>query len=500
MGRKPLPTISAEKGTTMACTKIVCTIGPASRESDTLRAMVEAGMRVARLNFSHGTEEEHRTVFHRLRQISEETGVPLSIVQDLCGPKIRIGSFKEDRVFLKPGEPFVLTREAVAGDERQVQVDLSCLTETAQVGGRVLLSDGLIELLITGVEASRVITEVGVGGWLSSRKGISFPGCRLPMEPMTDKDHADLAVGLDLGVDYVALSFVRQREDMLRLKALIAERGSQARVIAKLERPEALEDLDGILDVSDVVMVARGDLGIEIRPEKVPLVQKRIIRESRRHDVCVITATQMLESMIHNPWPTRAEASDVANAVLDGTDAVMLSGETAAGQYPVRAVEIMNRIADETERERADMDNRRWGDSVHKGSFPGAIGWAAVHIADLTGARVICAFTLSGATANLISKLHPEVPILGLTPSERVLTQLGLAWGVTPVLTDAVPSLDAMIQEVERVVVERALAEVGDTIVLVAGVPLEQPGLTNLLKVHNVGQPDPAEWHAFERK
>jgi pyruvate kinase len=477
-----------------AKTKIVCTIGPACEEESVMRRMVRAGMSVARLNFSHGTHESHQQLYHKLRKVASELEVPLCILQDLSGPKIRIGRFQEEKVFLKPGETFYLTTEEKPGTEREVSVDFPEMPDVVRQGGRILLADGLIELEVKQVAPSWVKTEVMVGGFLSDHKGISFPGQTIPLEAMTDKDYEDLAFGLSLGVDYVALSFVRRHEDIAALKKLIREHQSEARVVAKLERPEALEDLEAILDETDVVMVARGDLGIEMPPEKVPLIQKRIIREARKRDVFVITATQMLESMIQSPRPTRAEASDVANAVLDGTDAVMLSGETATGKYPVRTVEIMHRIVREAESADQKIFQRRMEDSIHKKMFSGSIAWAAGRLAEMTDAVAICAYTLSGTTARLISKTRPPVPILGLTPSEKVCRQLNLAWGVTPMQTQLVPTLREMVDEVERMVQEEKVATPGDTILIVAGFPLEQQGLTNLLKIHRVGQPDPGEW------
>jgi len=477
----------------MSRTKIICTIGPACDQPDTLRAMLAAGMRVARLNFSHGTAETHRATCERLRQAASETGIPLCILQDLSGPKIRIGQFAESKVFLKPGDRFILTRKPGLGDGNQVHVALKGIVEQVEPGQRVLLADGLIELEIQEVLGEEIVTEVQVGGWLSDRKGISFPGCRLGLQALTAKDREDLQTGLALGVDYIALSFVRKHEDIEELKELIAEAGKQTKVIAKLERPEALDDLDAILKVADGVMVARGDLGIELEPEKVPLVQKHIIREARRRNVYVITATQMLESMVHHPWPTRAETSDVANAVLDGTDAVMLSGETATGAYPVRAVQIMERIAREIETAADESCDRRLEDRSGQRSFAASIGWAAGAMARMTSARAICAFTFSGATAQLISKTHPAMNIIGLTPNEMVQRQLNLAWGVEPILVHPVPGVDEMIAEVERVVLERGMAGEGDTVVIVAGYPLLQPGLTNLIKLHCIGKPDPGE-------
>lgn len=477
----------------MSRTKIICTIGPACDQPDTLRAMLAAGMRVARLNFSHGTAETHRATFKHLRQAASETGIPLCILQDLSGPKIRIGQFAQSKVFLKPGDRFVLTQTPGLGNEGRVHVALKGLVEQIQPGQRVLLADGLIELKIREIPGDDIVTEVQVGGWLSDRKGISFPGCRLGLEALTAKDREDLQTGLALGVDYIALSFVRRHSDIEELKEIIARQEKPTKVVAKLERPEALDDLDAILQTADAVMVARGDLGIELEPEKVPLVQKHIIREARRRNVCVITATQMLESMVHHPWPTRAETSDVANAVLDGTDAIMLSGETATGAYPVRAVQIMERIARETESAAKSSCDRRLEDGEGQRSFAASIGWAAGTIARMTRARAICAFTYSGATARLISNTHPTMEIIGLTPNETVQRQLNLAWGVEPVLVRPVPGVDEMIAEVERVVLERGMAGEGDTVIIVAGYPLLQPGLTNLLKVHDIRKAGPGE-------
>jgi pyruvate kinase len=478
----------------MARTKIVCTIGPSCESREIMRALIRAGMSVARLNFSHGSPENHRTLYQRLRQVADEEKVPLCIMQDLSGPKIRIGTFKEGSVYLHPGERFVLTEEKVDGDKEQVHVPLPHLTELVQPGCRVLLSDGLIELTVKQVQPSRVITEVIVGGTLSDRKGIFFPGQNLAISPLTEKDLSDLETGLELGVDYIALSFVRNHQDVDELKERIEKKKGTAKVVAKLERPEAIEDLDNILEAADAVMIARGDLGIEMEPEQVPLVQKRVIREAQRRDVFAIVATQMLESMIRYPRPTRAEASDVANAVIDGTDAVMLSGETATGKYPVRTVQIMERIARLTEQEELDTMTRQGRESIHRNTFAGAVSWAAGGIADLIQAEAICAFTMSGGTAKLISKSRPAMPIIGLTPDERVASQLNLAWGVKPIVVSPVSSPDEMVQEVERVLREQSIAANGEGIVIVAGVPLNKTGITNLIKIHRVGESDPSDW------
>ena len=470
----------------MSRTKIVCTIGPASQGEETLRGMLRAGMDVARLNFSHGDHEFHRTLIERLRAAAAAEGQSLAIMQDLAGPKVRIGRFAQGKIYLRPGDEFMLTADDAPGDESRVHVQLPGFHELARGCSRLLLADGMIELAVLSVEGHDVRTRVEVGGFLADRKGISFPGQPLSMEPLTEKDLRDLAFGLAQQVDYVALSFVRSAGDIRRLRGLIAQQGSSAKVIAKIERPEALADLDAILEVSDAVMVARGDLGIELAPEKVPIAQKRIIREAQRRSVYVITATQMLESMIQSAQPTRAEASDVANAVLDGTDAVMLSGETASGEHPIRVVEVMQRITREVEASGLLRSAEEPGGELGA-SFAGSIAWAAVEVARKTGARAICAFTQSGQSAKHISKLHPPVPVIGLTPSPVVLRQLSLAWGVTAVLTDSVVGFDEMSSEVDRALIERGLAQPGDTVLTVAGYPFYVRGLTNLMKLHRVG-------------
>ncbi|MCC7477283.1 pyruvate kinase [bacterium] len=471
----------------MARTKIVCTIGPACAELETMRAMLRAGMSVARLNFSHGNPEQMSQWVGNLREAARLEQKHLCILQDLSGPKVRIGRFAEGKVFLRPGDHFVLTERQVPGDQNSVTVPIPHLSDLCAGTGRLMLADGMLELKVLSVEGDDVHTEVVVGGWLSDRKGISFPGQALPIDPLTKKDLADLKTGLALDVDYVALSFVRNHKDIRQLRQLLREAGSEARVCAKLERPEALDDLEAIIQASDAVMVARGDLGIELAPEKVPLAQKRIICEAQRLGVYVITATQMLESMIANAWPTRAEASDVANAVLDGTDAVMLSGESATGEYPVRAVEMMTRIIEETETSPLLRRDRRREGQSHLRTVAGSISWAAAELAEMNDAKAICAFTQSGATARLIAKSQPEVPIIGLSPNPRVLRQMNLARGVRPVQARDVHSLDEMVHEVERLALQEGFAAEGEPILITAGFPFGPPHRTNLLKVHKVG-------------
>lgn len=474
----------------MAGTKIVCTIGPASASEDQIRGLIRAGMNVARLNFSHGTADTHREWVRRLRRVAAEERSPLCIMQDLSGPKVRIGRFPQGKVFLSPGQSFTLTDTESMGSQQGVHVDLDNLAGLAAGCERLMLADGMIELRVTGISGNEVTTEVVVGGFLSDRKGIAFPGQSLPIDPLTEKDILDLQIGIEEDVDFIALSFVRGRRDMDELRRRVRAAGSQAGLIAKLERPEALHDLDGILDASDGVMVARGDLGIEMAPEEVPLAQKRIIREAGRAGKYVITATQMLESMIHNSWPTRAEASDVANAVLDGTDAVMLSGETATGDNPVRVVEMMRRIIVATERSTEVRRPERRRVNVQDGNEYLAIAWAAVEMAEMTGAKAIVAYTESGATARLVSKRLPPVPVIGMTQSERVLRQINLGRNIVPCLVSEVRGLDSLLEVVDNRVQELEIAVDDDRVIVVSGLTMGADWKTNVIKLHRVGSLD----------
>ena len=452
-----------------------------------MRDLIRAGMAVARLNFSHGDIETHRQWHARLREAAQLEGFPLAIMQDLSGPKIRIGTFKEDRVFLTPGQAFTLTTRAVPGGAAAVHVPLPELTEWARGTQRLLLADGLIELEVKSVTDTDVVTEVVTGGYLSNHKGLSFAGQPLPVQALTDKDRSDLAAGLEMGVEYVALSFVRSHADIEELRALIAAAGSPAKIVAKLERPEALNDLPAILHATDAVMVARGDLALELAPEQVPLAQKRIIQAARLADKPVITATQMLESMVHSTVPTRAEASDIANAVLDGTDAVMLSGETATGDHPALVVETMRRILAAAESSEFVQQLERQPDG-HSAGVVNAIAYSVVDLARMSGAKAICAFTQSGLTAVLVSKALPSIPVYGLTPHAHVQRQLSLARGVTPLLTKGAPTLAGMLAQCDHRLVERGYARHGDEIVVAAGFPPGPPYRTNLALLHSLGE------------
>lgn len=466
--------------------KIVCTLGPASRSEAVVTRLIESGMDVARINFSHGTHAEHAESIRTVRRASKALGRPVAVLQDMQGPKIRIGSLAAP-VDLEAGDRLVVTTQAVEGDRERISTTYERLPEDVNPGDRLLLDDGQIEFRVVGVEGPDVSCEVVVGGKLKANKGINLPGVAVSAPSITPKDLEDLAFGVSQGVDFVALSFVRDPSDVREAQEILAEAGVDIPVIAKLERAEAVEKLDAILEAAGGVMVARGDLGVELSPEAVPVVQKQIISAANGVGKLVITATQMLESMTDNPRPTRAEASDVANAIFDGTDAVMLSGETAVGRYPVETVRMMARIvetAEESLLSREPVQRRR--PSRGALSFPDAIGYAAVTAAEGLQAKVIVAFTQSGFTARLISKRRPPMPIVAFTPHDHIRRQLCLCWGVQPRLIDLVPDTDRMVDEVEaRLLVEGQLAR-GDTMVILAGAPITAQAETNLLKLHRV--------------
>ena len=465
--------------------KIVCTIGPVSR--DCLGDLIEAGMDVARLNFSHGTHAEHARVIADLRRLSAQVGRPVAILQDLQGPKIRTGLHADGPIELVAGQSFVITTEEIPGDARRVSTTYELLVRDVAEGDEILLSDGLLRLVVRGVRGADVECEVIDGGVLRERAGINLPGVELSVPSLTEKDRKDLAFGIAQGVDFVALSFVRRAGDIAELQEMLKGAEVTIGTVAKLEKPQALEDLDQILAVSDAVMVVRGDLGVELSPEQVPSAQKRIIRAAIQAGKPVITATQMLESMIEHPRPTRAETSDVANAVLDGTDAVMLFGETAVGQYPVEVVRMMDRIVRQSERDLDFLPEWRLGEDQRPLDFSDAIANAAGRVAAETQAAAIVAFTQSGFTAQLISKYRPAHPVFALTPHDRVRSRLCLSWGVYPLRIDFVNDTDAMIGKIDAILRDVELVQVGDNLVFLAGMPPTQQGTTNLLRLHRVG-------------
>lgn len=465
--------------------KIVCTIGPATCSRRMIGKLVEAGMDVARLNFSHGTHEQHARCITMLRDAAEEAGKPLAILADLQGPKIRTGALAGGgTVTLRTGQTFVITTAKVLGDSTRVSTIFRPLPREVKADDRVLLSDGLIELRVEKVRGREVSCRVVNGGTLGEHKGINLPGVKLRVPALTAKDRADLIFALKHGVDYVAVSFVRRPADVLLAKRLIRGAKQDTPVIAKLEKPEAIENLEEILRVSDGVMVARGDLGVEMRPERVPVVQKNIIARAREFRRPVITATQMLESMTENPRPTRAEASDVANAIFDGSDAVMLSAETATGKYPVEAVGMMARIIEEAEA------------SIHE--FPRPAGQERLKVAE-TVAELVChasqelhmkliaVFTHSGFTARLVSRYRPLVPIVAFSPEVKTRRRMALLWGVTSRAIPDIRKVEGLAVLAEKRLLEERLVRKGDLIGIVAGTPMGIRGTTNFMKFHVIG-------------
>jgi pyruvate kinase len=472
-------------------TKIVCTIGPASRGPEMLRRLVEAGMDVARLNLSHGSQAEHAENVERIRAAAEEADRPVAIMADLQGPKLRVGEMAEGGVRLEPGDRATfVTGDVVGRSPDALPVQNERFAHLVSPGDRVLLDDGLIEMRVESVEGDEVHCRVVVGGRLQSNKGINLPGVSVDLPSLTDKDRDDLARALEWGVDWVALSFVRAAEDVNELRALIEElSGSQnpPPVMAKIEKPQALAHIDAIIEAVDAVMVARGDLGIEIPAEEVPLAQKRLIAKSNRAGIPVVTATQMLESMIRQPRPTRAEASDVANAILDGTDALMLSGETSIGAYPVEAVRTMARIACEVEAHVPEKPQpfRPSKENLNL-SIADAVGRAAREAAqDLEAAAIVCP-TASGYTARTMSRYRPNSPIIAITPDARVQRRLMLHWGVTPLLAPRSDNTDEMITHAVETARKRDLIDAGDVVVITAGAARSEPGTTNLMRVRVV--------------
>jgi pyruvate kinase len=478
----------------MRRTKIVATVGPASRSPELLERLVQAGVNVFRLNFSHGTHEEHFAVIRSVREIAARLHRPIALLQDLSGPKIRIGRVKDGALLVKGARIAITTDTSVEGSAELISTTYAALPRDVAAGDRVLLDDGNLELRVLGVAAERVECEVVDGGPLRSNKGMNLPGIALSTPALTEKDRRDLAFGIQHMVDFVALSFVRQAQDLLQAKALVRSLGAATPVIAKIEKPQALDNLEAILAAADGVMVARGDLGVELGTENVPIAQKRIIAAANAAGRVVITATQMLESMIENPRPTRAEASDVANAILDGTDAVMLSGESAVGQFPVEAVETMARIADYTEEHGAGAIRRRSdarrGDQPTGPEAPGtpttrSLTRVAASVAEELGCKLIVAFTESGITARLLALHRPRVPVVAVTHEDRVYRQLALSWGVVPVKSEFVENTDELLAAGEERLKARGLVDKGDTILMLSG-HSPAAAATNMLRVHTV--------------
>ncbi|MDW7672930.1 MAG: pyruvate kinase [Bacillota bacterium] len=472
----------------MKKTKIVCTIGPASETVEILKKLILNGMNVARLNFSHGSHTEHLKRMEAIRQASLETGIEVAILLDTKGPEIRLGMLKDNKTILEDGQRIVLTVAECEGTNERIQVNYPGLVQEVGPGNRILIDDGLLTLEVKEVSGDDIICEVLDGGPVSSRKGVNIPGVKIQLPSITEQDVADIKFGIEQQVDFIAASFVREAADVLAIREILEEYNADIDIISKIENQAGVENIAEILKISDGIMVARGDLGVEIPAEEVPLVQKRIIEMCNQEAKPVITATQMLESMVRNPRPTRAEASDVANAIFDGTDAIMLSGETAAGDYPAEAVKVMATIAERAERalEANEVKGKKEIEPSH--TITDSISYATGSIAADLGAKAIITSTKSGSTARMVSKYRPDAPIIAATPCERVIRKLLLVWGVAPIMVNETDGTDEMFREAVAKALMNDMITTGDLVVITAGVPVGVPGTTNLLKVHIVGE------------
>lgn len=464
--------------------KIVATLGPASSSYEDLRAIIEAGVDVARMNLSHGSYDVHEQVYKDVRRAASDLGKSVGVFVDLQGPKIRLARFKEGPVFLEKGATFKITIDEVDGDVNICGTTFKGLPADVEVGDFLLIDDGKVKLRAVEVSDTTVTTEVEIPGQVSNNKGINLPGVAVNVPALSEKDEDDLRWGLKLGVDMIALSFVRNASDIERVHEIMREEGRKVPVIAKIEKPQAVENLEEIIDAFDAIMVARGDLGVELPLEQVPLVQKRAVELARRWAKPVIVATQMLESMISSSIPTRAETSDVANAVLDGADALMLSGETSVGSFPVETVATMAKIIQSTE-ENGLSRIPDLGTKPH--TQGGAVSFAAMEIAELLGSKFVCVFTEGGDSLRRISRLRSAVPVLSFTPNVQTARELSLVWGAQTYIVPKVEHTDAMFEQVDKSVLEQGMCKVGDEVVVVAGTPPGVSGSTNTLRVHKVG-------------
>jgi pyruvate kinase len=467
--------------------KIVCTLGPATSSEEAIAALLDAGMNVARMNFSHGDHADHEVIYHRLRDASKVSGNALAIMADLQGPKIRLGRFSDGPHDWNTGDNVTITVEDIVGTKDRVSTTYKGLARDARPGDRLLVDDGKVGLVVTEVDGSDVRCSVTEGGSVSNNKGISLPGMNVSVPALSEKDIADLKYALQLGVDLVALSFVRSPSDVDLVRNVMDAVGADRRpVIAKLEKPEVVDNLEAIVRAFDGIMVARGDLGVELPLQQVPLVQKRAVQVARENARPVIVATQMLDSMIEHSRPTRAEASDVANAILDGADAVMLSGETSIGKYPIIAVKTMGRIIEAVETESVAAPALTHTPRTRGG----VISFAARDIAERIGAKALIAFTTTGDTVRRMARLHTSLPVLAFTPKEEVRNQLALTWGVRTFVTPPVDTTDEMVDQVDHLMLEIPGFQSGDIVVIVAGAPPNTPGSTNLIRVHRLGHHD----------
>lgn len=469
----------------MRNTKIVATLGPATDPPETLRKLFEAGVNVFRLNASHGTQEDHARRIQEVRQLSKDTGLNVGILLDLQGPKIRLGRFQNGGCILQPGSIFTITTQEVEGTAEIASTGYPDFARDVKPGDTVLLADGTLQLEVIATDGIAARCIVAHGGWISDRKGINLPGVKVSTPSLSKKDVADAHFAVRQGVDFIALSFVRTGKDVMRLRHLLDEVEATQPIVAKIEKPEAWQNLDSIIEEADGIMVARGDLGVEMALEKVPMIQKAVIDRTRRYGKFVITATQMLESMIENPLPTRAEVSDVANAIYDGTSAVMLSAETSTGKYPIDAVRMMARIAVETESE----VKRQGFKEVHLNNNPTTpqiLAQAAYHVARSAEVSALVAGTSSGATARLLARYRPPVPIFAFSSSESVARQLSIIYGVEAIVAPASTSTDNMLLEMERALLARGRVKPGENVVFLVGQPVNQPGTTNILNLHRI--------------
>lgn len=466
-------------------TKIICTLGPAVDSADMIRALIRTGMNAARFNFSHGSHDEHLERLNRLKSVRDSMGWPVAAILDTKGPEIRIRSFGTQSVELKTGETFTLTTRDVVGDEKRVSVTYSGLHEELYPGQVILIDDGLVAIRVEEIQATEIVCRVENGGTLSANKSINIPGAHIRLPALTEKDVEDIRFGVENGFDYIAASFVRQADDVKAVRAVLDSFGGQdVRIIAKIENQEGADNIDDILAEADGIMVARGDLGVEVPASQVPILQKSIIRKCMAAGKPVITATQMLDSMIRNPRPTRAEVSDVANAVYDGTSCIMLSGETASGKYPVEALKTMAQIAQDTE------NSIRYWESLHQDQYRtvSAVNDAITHTCCLTAmdldAKAILTMTSTGHSARMISRYRPACPVVAVTTRECVRRRLAICWGVIPILSGEVASTDRIFSLCADVALKERLAQNGDVVVIAAGVPLGRAGSTNLIKAH----------------
>ena len=471
----------------MRKTKIICTMGPSTEKGDTLKKLIEAGMNVARMNFSHGDFDEHGGRLKSLRKYSKELGLPVAALLDTKGPEIRLGDFEAGRVELKEGQEFTLTARDILGTEKEVSITYKQLPKDVKPGSSILLDDGLIGLEVKEVSGDDIVCTVMNGGPVSNHKGVNVPGTDLSMDYLSEKDKADLIWGAENDVDFIAASFVREAADVIAIRDLLkAHGGEKIQIIAKIENEQGVRNIDGILEAADGIMVARGDMGVEIPCEEVPVVQKNLIKKANQAGKIVVTATQMLDSMIKNPRPTRAEATDVANAIYDGTVAIMLTGETAAGAYPVEALKTMVKIAERTEK---DINYRRRffeNDRKANPDVTDAICHATCTTALDLKAKAIISVTKSGRSAKMVSRYKPDCDIVACAMDEKVCRQLNLAWGVTPLLLDEQKEVFDLFDEAVAVAAKEKGLQKGDTVVITSGVPIGMSGTTNMLKVQNV--------------